>query len=173
MIILKMGGKFQRRVLILEGSFFFLYCIKYYWKNANTYLLLLDLIEGGLIGSSLNKILELLHLVMKKLSVNHGALYTVKGDNSLHCKLRSTFLLAVLNSDDESFKKFLDSRDGGETPQIAPPGAAASPLAENSSVDNKAADFVNESPPQQVEAFDEFDPRGSVSGTEFSMFAIL
>lgn len=69
--------------------------------------------------------------------------------------------------------KFLDSRDGGETPQIAPPGAAASPLAKNSSVDNKAADFVNESPPQQVEAFDEFDPRGSVSGTEFSMFAIL
>ncbi|CAE6076754.1 unnamed protein product [Arabidopsis arenosa] len=54
-------------------------------------------------------------------------------------------------------------RDGGETPQVAPPGAAASPLAENSSVDNKAADFVNESPPQQVETFDEFDPRGSVS----------
>jgi len=69
--------------------------------------------------------------------------------------------------------KFLHWRDGGETPQVAPPGAAASPLAENISVDNKAADFVNESSPQQVEAFDEFDPRGSVSGTELPMLAIV
>lgn len=48
MIILKMGGKFQRRVLILEGSLFYIYCIKYYWKNANTYLLLLGFDRGGL-----------------------------------------------------------------------------------------------------------------------------
>jgi epsin len=63
----------------------------------------------------------------------------------------------------ESRSPVYSERDGGETPQVAPPGAAASPLAENISVDNKAADFVNESSPQQVEAFDEFDPRGSVS----------
>ncbi|KAL1189734.1 Clathrin interactor EPSIN 3 [Cardamine amara subsp. amara] len=63
----------------------------------------------------------------------------------------------------ESRSPVYSERDGGEIPQVAPPVAAASPPAENISVENKAAGIVNESPPQQVEAFDEFDPRGSVS----------
>ncbi|ESQ44155.1 hypothetical protein EUTSA_v10005771mg [Eutrema salsugineum] len=65
----------------------------------------------------------------------------------------------------ESRSPVFSERDGGETPQVGPPGAAASPPAESSSMDNKSAGFVDESPPQQVEAFDEFDPRGSVPAT--------
>ncbi|EOA23429.1 hypothetical protein CARUB_v10016612mg [Capsella rubella] len=53
--------------------------------------------------------------------------------------------------------------NGGETPQVTPPRGVASPPPENNSVENEAGGFVNESPPQDVEAFDEFDPRGSVS----------
>ncbi|XP_019082927.1 PREDICTED: clathrin interactor EPSIN 3-like isoform X2 [Camelina sativa] len=65
----------------------------------------------------------------------------------------------------ESRSPVYSERDGGETPQVAPPAAAASPSAENSSVDNKTAGFVNGSSPQHVESFDEFDPRGSVSAS--------
>ncbi|CDY14870.1 BnaC04g48670D [Brassica napus] len=57
-------------------------------------------------------------------------------------------------------------RDGGETPQAAAPEAAAptvaSPPAGNNT-DNKSTGFDNESSPQNIEAFDEFDPRCAFS----------
>ncbi|KAJ0262543.1 ENTH domain-containing protein [Hirschfeldia incana] len=65
-------------------------------------------------------------------------------------------------------------RDGGETPQAAALGAgsppppqavapgAGSPPAGNNT-DTKSTGFVNESSPQNFEAFDEFDPRGAFS----------
>ncbi|CDY17942.1 BnaC04g02770D [Brassica napus] len=88
----------------------------------------------------------------------------------------------------ESRSPVYSERDGGETPQVAAPGAA-SPLAPQaasppapqatasppppqvaapgaasppagSNTDNNSAGFVTESSPQKFEAFDEFDPRG-------------
>ncbi|CAH8306047.1 unnamed protein product [Eruca vesicaria subsp. sativa] len=45
--------------------------------------------------------------------------------------------------------------------QVAAPGAASPPAGNNA--DNKSMGFVNESSPQNFEAFDEFDPRGAFS----------
>lgn len=126
------------------------------------------MVEGGSRGSFLNKILAL-HPVTKKLLVNHAALYIVKGDNFLLCKLRATL---VFFGADESFY----ARDGGETPQVTAPGAASPPPPQvaapspptGTNTDNKAATFVNESPSQKVETFDEFDPRSAFSGTAYS-----
>ncbi|XP_024010886.1 clathrin interactor EPSIN 2 isoform X2 [Eutrema salsugineum] len=76
----------------------------------------------------------------------------------------------------ESRSPVYSERDGGETPQVAAPGAAsppppqvAAPVAASPpagiSTENKAVSFVNESSPQKVETFDEFDPRGAFSAT--------
>lgn len=93
---------------------------------------------------------------------------------------------------DESFY----ARDGGETPQAAAPAAASPPPPQavapgassppppqvaapgaaspptGSNTDNNSAGFVTESSPQKFETFDEFDPRGAFTGTEFSTLAI-
>ncbi|KAL0739920.1 hypothetical protein Bca4012_081433 [Brassica carinata] len=87
----------------------------------------------------------------------------------------------------ESRSPVYSERDGGETPQVAAPGAASPPPPQTASpgaasppppqvaapgaasppagsnTDNKPAAFVNESSPQKFEAFDEFDPRGAFS----------
>uniref|UniRef100_A0A1J3GHY0 Clathrin interactor EPSIN 2 n=1 Tax=Noccaea caerulescens TaxID=107243 RepID=A0A1J3GHY0_NOCCA len=74
----------------------------------------------------------------------------------------------------ESRSPVYSERDGGETPQVAAPGAASPPPPQvaapgaasppaASNADNKAAGFVNESSPQKFETFDEFDPRGAFS----------
>lgn len=76
---------------------------------------------------------------------------------------------------DESFY----ARDGGETPQVTAPGAASPPPPQvaapeaaspptGTNTANTTATFVNESPSQKVETFDEFDPRSAFSGTEYS-----
>ncbi|XP_010525787.1 PREDICTED: clathrin interactor EPSIN 2 [Tarenaya hassleriana] len=71
----------------------------------------------------------------------------------------------------ESRSPVHSERDGGEAPQVAVPGAAsgaapgaASPYDGNNA-DKAATGFGDESSPQtrEVEAFDEFDPRGPVS----------
>ncbi|KAF8093964.1 hypothetical protein N665_0373s0021 [Sinapis alba] len=46
-------------------------------------------------------------------------------------------------------------------PQVAAPGSASPPAGNNT--DHKSTGFVNESSPQNFEAFDEFDPRGAFS----------
>ena len=65
-------------------------------------------------------------------------------------------------------------RDGGETPQVTAPGAASPPPPQvaapeaaspptGTNTANTTATFVNESPSQKVETFDEFDPRSAFS----------
>ncbi|XP_010517871.1 PREDICTED: clathrin interactor EPSIN 2 isoform X2 [Camelina sativa] len=74
----------------------------------------------------------------------------------------------------ESRSPVYSERDGGETPQVTAPGAASPPPPQATapgagspstgpSTDNKPVTFVNESPSQKVETFDEFDPRGAFS----------
>ncbi|CAN8254226.1 unnamed protein product [Cochlearia groenlandica] len=64
----------------------------------------------------------------------------------------------------ESRSPVYSERDGGETSQVATPEVDASPHVNSNDIDNKDDGFVDGSPPQQVEAFDEFDPRGSAPG---------
>ncbi|CAH2063561.1 unnamed protein product [Thlaspi arvense] len=84
----------------------------------------------------------------------------------LHRKFSEQNIGAVPPSYEEAVSKsrspVYSERDGGETPQVAPPGPDVSPRVESNSEDNNPTGSVNELPPQQVEAFDEFDPRGSV-----------
>lgn len=63
-------------------------------------------------------------------------------------------------------EKIFDDRDG-ETSVAAAPRASSPPASNNPN--QAASDFGNSMSPanQVVEAFDEFDPRGSVSGTNF------
>lgn len=74
----------------------FSYCIKFYgFVSTHIIFFFFGIIEGRSRGSFLSKIL-VLHQVMKKLSVNHGALYIVKGDNTLICRFMATLVLLVL-----------------------------------------------------------------------------